>query len=122
MSDPRIGIGKQGEDAAAAYLIGKGYRIVARNVRQKLGEIDIVCTDGSGYVFVEVKTRRGTQFGDPLEAVTVHKRRRICRAALNFLNRNSLHETAVRFDVIGIMLTGRKAEITHIIDAFEAPF
>lgn len=122
MSNPRIGIGKRGEDAAAAYLIGKGYRIVARNVRQKLGEIDIVCRDGSGYVFIEVKTRRGTQFGEPLDAVTAHKRRRICRAALHFLATNGLHEEAVRFDVIGIMLTGRKAEITHIIDAFDASF
>ena len=120
MSKTRIGLGKRGEDAAAAYLIDKGYLIVSRNYRRRSGEIDIICKDGNCYVFIEVKTRQGTYFGDPIEAVTVHKQRQIRRTALDYLTRKNLLDIPVRFDVIGIMLTDGRTDITHIIDAFEA--
>lgn len=120
MSKARITIGKRGEDVAAAYLIGKGYLIVSRNYRRKSGEIDIICKDGDCYVFIEVKTRRGANFGAPVEAVTVRKQRQIWHTALDYLARNDLFGIAVRFDVIGIILADGKTEITHIVDAFEA--
>lgn len=119
MSKARISLGKRGEDAAASYLIDRGYRIISRNYRPKCGEIDIICKDGDCYVFIEVKTRQGSNFGDPVEAVTFHKQRQISRTALNYLAENDLHDKPVRFDVIGIILTNGRTEVTHIVDAFD---
>ena len=119
MSKKRIGLGKRGEDAAASFLVKQGYRIISRNYRQKCGEIDIICRDGGCYVFVEVKTRQDSGFGTPAEAVTIHKQRKISLTAQAYLNRNNLHDVPVRFDVIGVMLAAEKAEITHIIAAFD---
>lgn len=56
MSRKRLYLGKRGEDIAAEYLLSKGFHLVARNFRQKRGEIDIICKDGDTYVFVEVNT------------------------------------------------------------------
>lgn len=120
MSKERISLGKQGEEAAAAYLTDKGYRIVIRNYRQKCGEIDIICKDRNCLVFVEVKTRQKSGFGHPLEAVTVHKQHQMSRTALYYLTKNQMFDTPARFDVIGIVISEGKTEITHIIDAFEA--
>ncbi|MBP2017715.1 putative endonuclease [Symbiobacterium terraclitae] len=95
-------VGQEGEDAAAAYLASLGYRIVARNVRFRAGEIDLVAEDGGVLVFVEVKTRRGRGFGSPAEAVTAEKRRRLVRLASLYLARRGGPVPPCRFDVVSV--------------------
>ena len=127
-------VGKGGEDLAMRYLVRKGYDEVERNYRTPYGEIDLVVSHGApgrrALVFVEVKLRRGTGFGDPLEAVTPRKRARLRRAAEQYLalmdelpGQNGGPDGGfdeVRFDAVGILLPGRgrKPEIRHVEDAF----
>ena len=70
LSKQRINLGKRGEDIAARFLLEKGLALIARNFRDKFGEIDIIAKDRETLVFVEVKTRRSHRFGLPQEAVT----------------------------------------------------
>lgn len=102
MSGKRISLGKIGEEIARKYLQKIGYRIVCSNYRQQQGEIDIVAEDGEFLVFIEVKTRSGLSFGDPLEAVNSHKRRQIARAATRYMAENNCFERPARFDVVGV--------------------
>ncbi len=123
MSESRIALGKRGEELAAAYLERVGYRIVERNCRLSVGELDIVAVERGTLVFVEVKTRRGVGFGSPLEAVTPRKQRQISRAAQEYLGRGHFPGKPSRFDVIAILLTpgddsARTAKIELIRNAF----
>ena len=95
-------------------------RIITRGYRTNQGEIDLIARDGDMLVFVEVKTRRR---GDPAEAVTPRKQRRLTLAALHFLKRYDLLETVRgRFDIVAIVWADDHAEptIEHISNAFEA--
>jgi putative endonuclease len=121
MPDPRRGEGRASEDAAARYLAARGLRIVARNVRFRTGEIDLVCRDGPTWVFVEVKGRR-PDWGDPATAaVTALKRRRLMRLAQTFLKAQGLGEPPCRFDVVAVTLDadGGAAGIQHLRGAFD---
>ncbi|HEB76524.1 MAG TPA: YraN family protein [Nitrospirae bacterium] len=111
--------GKEGEAFAVRYLKKKGYRIMASNYRTPLGEIDIVARDGDTIVFVEVKTRRSLSRGDPLEAVTGHKRRRLKMLALYYLKSNNMGDARGRFDVIGLRARDGTFHVQHVVDAFE---
>lgn len=96
-------LGKEGEDIACGYLQKKGYSIVARNWRSKLGEIDIVAKRGGVFVFVEVKTRGGTGYGYPEEAITAEKRQRMERVAELYCL--ATHTTGMRrLDTIAVIL------------------
>ncbi|MCF8055362.1 MAG: YraN family protein [Desulfocapsa sp.] len=120
MSEPRIILGKHGEDLAADHLLGRGFEIIVRNYRQKTGEIDIIARDRECLVFVEVKTRKNTRFGQPFEAVTKKKQSQICRVALDYMNRNKLLNHPARFDVISILIDKNgKAAIEHLANCFE---
>lgn len=111
--------GKTGEDAAASYLEAKGLAILARNVRFRFGEIDLVARDGECVAFVEVKERGGDGHGTGAEAVTAGKRRRMARAAQAYAARHGLTESAMRFDVVTIDLSAPKSErIRHFPGAF----
>lgn len=96
-------LGRYGEDLAARHLQQQGLTILDRNFRCHAGELDIVARDGSCLVVVEVKTRRSVVFGDPLEAVTPHRLRRMRHAALRWLEERQVHAPAIRFDVVGIV-------------------
>ena len=74
MTQQRRRLGQRGEQLAAERLAAMGYEIVERNYRCKAGEIDLVARQGGGWVFVEVRTRRGDRFGTPEESVTARKR------------------------------------------------
>jgi putative endonuclease len=115
-------LGYLGERAAEKYLKRKGYKIVARGLRTRGEEIDLVAVDGRTIVFVEVKTRRGSRFGHPTEAVDERKQKRITRGALIYLKRHQLLEYKSRFDVIAIVWPpeAKKPTIEHFIDAFPA--
>lgn len=110
-------IGEYGEDLACEHLEGLGYEIVDRNWRCDQGELDIVARHGACLVFCEVKTRRSTQFGSPIEAVTVRKAMRLRRLAVSWLRAHPTRVDEVRIDVIGV-LRRRDApvEIEHLQD------
>jgi putative endonuclease len=105
--------GKRGEDLAAAFLRQRNFRIVARNVRTPHGEIDLVCEDGTTVVFVEVKYRASTTFGEPEEVVLGKKLRRMRDAAEWYVTQHAL-PGAYRVDVVGI--TGNPPRCTHLED------
>lgn len=91
--------GRLGEDAAAAFLAQRGYRVLARNVRVPGGEMDAVCLDGSTLVIVEVKRRDSGSFGPALRAVNAQKRARLRRAAADYAQIVAPGAN-VRFDVV----------------------
>jgi putative endonuclease len=93
-------LGAEGEDRAARYLVGQGYRIVGRNVRAGGVEIDLVARRGSLIVFVEVKSRSGRALGPPELAVDARKRARLVRGAAAWLHENARGAGRARFDVI----------------------
>ncbi len=113
--------GTAGEAAAAEFLRLSGYRIVARNVRTKVGELDLVALDGETLCFIEIKARATAEFGRAIEAVGPHKQRRLANAALLFLAQNR-SQRPCRFDVLGLD-RGRDGawSFTLVKNAFDAP-
>ena len=111
-----------GEDHAARYLRYRGYRIRERNFRARSGEVDIIAEQKGALVFVEVKARSSDEFGEPREAVTGWKQRRIVNAARFYVARLAGGERSVRFDVAEVFLTprGRVTKVEVIPDAFRA--
>lgn len=113
--------GDRGERAAARYLRSQGYRILARQVRNGLGEIDLIAMDGDVIVFVEVKTRSSLVAGHPVEAVDHRKQKQLTRAALSWLKHHRLLDRRGRFDVVAILWQqGSDPQIQHYRNAFEA--
>jgi putative endonuclease len=106
-------LGSQGEKAAGDYLKSKGYKIVERNYRCKLGEIDLIAEKDNIVVFVEVKTRSNDKFGKGFEAVVSKKINKIRRVAMLYMIQKDLQKE-IRFDVISI----DKNVVTHIEGAF----
>jgi putative endonuclease len=96
-------LGRYGEDLAAAYLENAGLRILERNWRCAIGELDIIAHDGARLVVCEVKTRRSERYGTPFEAVSPRKVRRLRQLAVRWLELNDIHAPEIRFDVIGIL-------------------
>ena len=113
-------LGKKGEDEAVRYLQKDGYTIVERNWVNEKYEIDIIAKNGEFIVFVEVKTRSSSQWGNPEDAISKGKIRRIVEAADFYLQQYDI-ELPARFDVISMIWTGKSFEIEHIDDAFLAP-
>ena len=96
-------LGRYGEDLAVEHLRRQGLTILARNWRCPTGELDVIARDGSALVICEVKTRRSTAYGSPLDAVGPRKIRRMRELALRWLDEQHLHVPEIRFDVIGIV-------------------
>jgi putative endonuclease len=111
--------GKRGEELAVDYLKKHGYKILARNYKNKLGEVDIIAKDQNTYCFIEVKTRKSEKFGLPSEAVSGLKQRQISKAALCFLKENRLLDRGARFDVVSVMDRGDQPRLDLIKNAFE---
>lgn len=121
MTDKRSSLGKKGEDLAKRHLEKLGYKVLARNYRVRLGEIDIVAEDSGTLVFVEVKTRSEMTHGGPLEAITPAKRMQLSKVALEYMGRHGRHDCPARFDVVAILLSpGRAVEIEVLQNAFES--
>jgi putative endonuclease len=104
-ADGRKRLGAAGERLAAEQLQRSGYLIRAMNYHCRAGEVDIVAEEGGDIVFVEVKTRRGTAYGLPEEAVTPAKQRKLVSAAQTYLAAHEQLERAWRVDVVAIALT-----------------
>lgn len=118
MTKQRQGLGRRGEELAAAFLEKAGYRIVARNYRTKGAELDIVARQRNQLVFVEVKSRNSRAFGSPFEAITSAKQRKIALGAREYLARENCGDLAARFDVVAVSFAAGKPEIEHLPDAF----
>ncbi len=115
----KIILGKEGERVAELFLKKKGYKLVERNYRCAAGELDLVMLDQRAIVFVEVKTRTGTGYGTPLEAVESRKQQKMIYAAQFFLSARKLNQREARFDVVGISWPGPQPLVEHIENAFE---
>jgi putative endonuclease len=122
LSEPSKTTGFRGERAAEKFLKRRGYKIVARGLRSRGGELDLVAVDGRTIVFVEVKTRTSDRYGAPEEAVDLNKQKRMTRAALMFLKRHGLLECSCRFDVVAVSWPAgsKRPTIEHFENAFEA--
>jgi putative endonuclease len=118
MTHERLSLGKWGEQEAAEYLRRRGMRILERNLRTPVGEIDLIGRQGKTLVFVEVKTRRTGAFGSPLEAVGPTKQRQILRAAQWYLGDGKGRGLQPRFDVVAVRPGPDGAQVEHIPDAF----
>ena len=112
-------LGLVGEEAAVAFLKEKGYRILERNFKCRLGEVDIIARDNETYCFVEVKTRSSEDFGLPQEAVSRQKQAQISKAALHYLKTRKLFEKSARFDVVSVLYKDSVPKIDLIENAFE---
>ena len=113
-------LGKKGEDAAVNYFQQNGYDIIERNWINEKYEIDIIARDKEFIVFAEVKTRSSDYWGNPEEAVSKGKIKRIVEAADFYLREFDI-DLPARFDVIAAIWNGKSFEIDHIDDAFLAP-
>ncbi|MEW6009324.1 MAG: YraN family protein [Candidatus Omnitrophota bacterium] len=116
MKDSRL-IGIDAESVAVDFLEKQGYKILEKNFRTKLGEIDIIAKDKNTICFVEVKSRANTSRGLPEEAINSFKRRKISRTALAFLKQKNLMDSDARFDVVSIDLN--EVKVTLFKNAFE---
>lgn len=114
-------LGRRGEDTAAEYLRREhGMIVLDRNWRCRDGELDIIATDPEHRLIVcEVKTRSGTGYGEPAEAITHRKIRRIRGLARIWMAARGLAWCEVRFDVVAVLLPpGGPATLTHYPAAF----
>jgi putative endonuclease len=111
-------LGSAGETMACETLRRTGLKVLERNYRCELGEIDIVAGRAGLVVFCEVKTRRSDRWGAPAEAVTPVKQARIRRVAVHWLTERRLRADQVRFDVISIVIDRSGTRVDHLAGAF----
>jgi putative endonuclease len=117
----RIVLGRLGEDAALRWYTERGYTLVARNWRCRLGELDLVLRRGDELVVCEVKARRGAAYGGPFEAVTGRKRRKLEALAEVFLATTNVAPSSVRFDVASVAMP-RSGPVRGDVHVFEEAF
>ena len=110
-------LGKAGEKEACAFLLEKGYEILATNWKNNKAEADIIAKKNDLLLLVEVKTRSTDYFGAPEEAVGTQKQRMMVKAAEAYLEENELNYE-VRYDIISIILNNNTKKIVHIEEAF----
>ena len=112
--------GKLGEEIAAKYIVSKGGKIIERNYKIKIGEVDLIVLINGELVFVEVKTRKSNLFGEPSEYVDHKKQERVKKAAMVYAD---VENTDMRFDVIEVFYEEKNGElflvkVNHIENAF----
>lgn len=95
-----VSIGNIGEEAAVKALKKQGYKIIARNYRSKMGEIDIIAKDGEYTVFVEVRLRKSNDFGSPADTIDKRKQQKIIKTAQYYTVKNDIYDTPMRFDAV----------------------
>lgn len=117
MMDQRKQTGRRGEAVAAAHLLAKGYRIIARNWRCRAGELDIVAQIEDVLVFVEVRARQGDQFGPAEESITPAKQARLIELAQTYLQETDIPHQAWRIDVVAIQFGPGLPHLNHLENA-----
>lgn len=118
MTEERLKFGAWGEEQAVRYLRRCGVKILHRNYRTPVGEIDIIGRHRKTLLFVEVKTRRTMVCGTPAEAVGPAKQRQILRTAQWFMQHEKPANLQPRFDVVSVLANAESAIIEHIENAF----
>jgi len=118
----RLALGQRAEGLAAEYLRGKGYSVVARNWRRPEGELDLVVSTEGLCVFVEVRSRTGSERGHALETIDARKRARVLRAARMFIDEERPKAAVFRFDVVAVTFAADDTapQLIHVEDAFQA--
>ena len=112
--------GYEGEQLALLHLKRLGYRIICRNYRCPLGEIDIIAQRQDVLVFVEVKSRRSQTFGSPKQAITPAKQHKLSQVAWHYLQKHDLTEAKARFDVVTVSGLEESPHCEVIENAFES--
>jgi putative endonuclease len=116
-------LGQRGENVAARFLRNHGYKIIQRNFRCEVGELDIVAKDGRTLVFVEVKTRADDDEATPETQVDRTKQHQLTKAAKFYLSRYGQPQPPARFDVVAVVWPdGKGPSIRHTPNAFDATF
>jgi len=113
-------LGEEGERIAATWLAQRGWRILDRRFRNGHRDLDLVVEREGVVAFVEVKARRGKDFGHPVEAVNWRKQRELTRSAAVWIARYGSGEQTFRFDVVGVLMSEQGALVRHIENAFAA--
>ena len=112
-------LGELGERIAARWLTRRGWRIVYHRFRNGRRDIDLIAQRDATIAFVEVKARRGIEFGDPVEAVHHRKQRELTKSAHVWIDRHGRAEETYRFDVVGVLVDGERVLVKHVQNAFE---
>jgi len=121
MPDQRHQLGQKGEDAAVDFLKNQGQKIIHRNYRNKLGEIDIIIKDGEYICFVEVRTKTSDAQGHPFESITPKKQRKLSKIASYYLQEQDKHDVKSRFDCIAVIpQENGQFLLEYIKNAFDA--
>jgi len=118
MSNHNQRFGQLGERIAERWLTRRGWRIVYRRFRNGRRDIDLVAQREATVAFVEVKARKGSTFGDPVEAVHRRKQRELTKSALVWIDRHGRAEESYRFDVIGVLVDRERVLVKHVENAF----
>ena len=117
MSAARQAFGELGERIAERWLLRRGWRVVQRRFRSGHRDIDLVVERDGTVVFVEVKARRGAEFGGPVQAVDHRKRKQLERSAHVWIDRHGREAESYRFDVVGVLLSGATVRVCHFENA-----
>jgi putative endonuclease len=114
-----LSLGERGEMAGWKYLLDQGYKILEKNFRCPLGEIDVIAEKDKRILFVEIKTRSDSRFGTPQEAVTAAKQARLVRLAEWYLQDRKKQNASVSFEVLAVSWDGARSPAFQLIrDAF----
>lgn len=105
MPTPRMRLGLRGEQLARAFLEEKGYQIADTNYRCPWGELDIVAQDGDDLAFVEVRTRRTSQYGEPEESLSASKQQHLVASCQHYLQQHDREGTSWRIDLVCVRFT-----------------
>jgi len=114
MTKERLNFGKKGEKAAESYLKKQGYRILKKNYRTKIGEIDLIAEHKNVLVFIEVKSRTDAALEHPFMAVTPRKQKKIAQTASCFLVENKVGDREIRFDVVSILPDNKNPDALQV--------
>lgn len=110
--------GELGERIAERWLTRHGWRVLQRRFRAGHRDIDLVVEQDGTVAFVEVKARRGVEFGDPVEAVNWSKQQQLVRSASVWIDRFGRPSESYRFDVVGVLVEGERVRVRHVANAF----
>lgn len=109
-----VSIGNLGEEAAVKAIKKQGYKIIERNYRTKMGEIDIIARDGEYTCFIEVRLRKNNDFGSPADTIDINKQRKIIRTAQYYAVTKKIYDTPMRFDAVLINADAKGGKLTNI--------
>ena len=118
MSAARQAFGELGERIAERWLLRRGWRVVQRRFRNGHRDIDLVVERDGTVAFVEVKARKGADFGGPVQAVDHRKQKQLARSALIWIDRHGREAESYRFDVVGVLVDGAEVRVCHVENAF----